>query len=185
MNVLDWICLGIIVLLAVRCLVRGFVAEVLSVAAYIVAAAAALLLYKQGGLLLASRFAGLPLPGAIAFAAIFILAFLLTRLLGRMLKEGIEAANLSALDKVLGFVLGGVEGLLAVSLILVVMQAIGGLVDTSKILSGSAFARTILPVIGPEVAKALGSGTTVPKVKLPEMPKGGLPQSPNLPVQKP
>ena len=33
MNTLDWILAGVLALLAIRCLVRGFVAEVLSVAA--------------------------------------------------------------------------------------------------------------------------------------------------------
>jgi membrane protein required for colicin V production len=185
MNVLDWICLGIILLLAIRCMVRGFVAEILSVAAYIVGAGAALLLYKQGAVLVHSRFAAVPLPQAISFAVIFVLGFLITRLLGHMLKQGVEAANLVTFDRVFGFLLGAFEGLVAVSLILLVMQVLGGVVDTSKILGTSFFAKTLLPVVGPEVAKALApAGQTgkpeLPKLKLPEPLKGA-----PLPVTKP
>ncbi len=185
MNALDWVCLGVILLLAIRCLVRGFVAEVLSVAAYVVGAAAALVLYKQAGAFLASKFAGLPLPEGVAFLVLFAIAFLLTRLLGKMLKEGLEAANLAAFDRIGGFVLGAFEGLVAVSILLIAIQAIGGIVDTSKLLAGSVFAKAILPIVGPEVAKAIGGKGTGPVIKLPELPKQGLPQSLTLPIKKP
>jgi membrane protein required for colicin V production len=164
--------------------VRGFVAEILSVAAYLVGAAVALLLYKQGAVFLAAKVAGLPLPEACSFILIFILAFLLTKILGKMLKEGIEAAQLAALDRVLGFFLGIVEGLVAVSVILLVMQAINNIVPTKQLLDSSVFAKTILPVVGPEVAKALApAGAKSPK--LPELPKVQLPESPKLPAAKP
>jgi membrane protein required for colicin V production len=185
MNVLDWVCLGIIVLLAIRCLVRGFVAEVLSVAAYVVGAAASLLLYKQAGGLILARFPTLPLPEVLAFVVVFALGFLLTRLLGKLLKEGLEAANLAVFDRLGGFILGCFEGLVAVSIILLVMQTIGGIVDTSKLLGGSVFAKAILPIVGPEVSKAIGGNGKLPTLRLPEAPKGGLPQSPILPVKKP
>lgn len=167
MTVLDWICLGIILILAIRCLVRGFVAEVLSVAAWIVGAAVALLLYKQGGALIHSRWATVPVPEAVAFAAIFLLAFLLTKLLGKMLKEGLEAANLAVFDRILGLVLGAVEGLLAVSLLLIILQVMGGIVDTSKILATSVFAQKLLPLVGPELAKAFGGSGSIPQLKDP------------------
>jgi membrane protein required for colicin V production len=173
MNALDWVCLGIIVLLAVRCLVRGFVAEILSVAAYVVGLAVALLLYKQGGALIHGKWAQVPLPEAIAFAVLFVVAFLLTRLLGNMLREGLEAANLATLDRVLGFVLGAFEGLLAVSVLLIILQVVGNIVDTSKLLASSVFAKAILPIVGPELAKALGGGTTL--TPIPNPMKGPVP----------
>jgi membrane protein required for colicin V production len=153
MSPLDWIFVAIMLLLAVRCLVRGFVAELLSVASYAIGLGLALILYKQGGALLATSYPKLPLPQAVAFIALFLIAFLLTRVLAKALAEGIEASHLEALDKVLGFILGAIEGLVAVSLILLLLQAIKPLIDTTKLLSSSAFARTILPVIGPELAK--------------------------------
>ena len=156
MNALDWICLGIIIILAIRCLVRGFVAEILSVAAWIAGAAIALLLYKQGGALIHTKWATVPAPEAIAFAVIFLLAFLLTRLLGSMLKEGLEAANLAVFDRILGLVLGAAEGLMAVSLILILLQVLGGMIDTSKILAGSVFAQKLLPIVGPGTGQGTG-----------------------------
>ena len=159
MSPLDWIFVAIMLLLGVRCLVRGFVAELLSVASYAIGLGLALILYKQGGALLATSYPKLPLPQAVAFIALFLLAFLLTRILAKALSEGLEASHLEALDKVLGFILGAIEGLVAVSLILLLLQAVKPLVDTTKLLSSSVFAKTILPVIGPELAKVFAPAT--------------------------
>lgn len=169
MSPLDWIFVAITLLLAVRCLVRGFVAELLSVASYAIGLGLALVLYKQGGKLLSTSYPKLPLPEVVAFIAVFLLAFLLTRVLAKALAEGIEASNLEALDKVLGFVLGAVEGLVAVSLILVLLQAVKPLIDTTGLLASSSFARTILPVIGPEVAKVLAPAVKAPPLAAPKL----------------
>jgi membrane protein required for colicin V production len=164
MSPLDWIFVAIMLLLAVRCLMRGFVAELLSVASYAIGLGLALILYKQGGALLATSYPKLPLPQVVAFIALFLVAFLLTRILAKALSEGLEASHLEALDKVLGFVLGAIEGLVAVSLILLLLQAMRPLIDTTKLLSASVFAKTILPVIGPELAKVFAPAVNaVPK----------------------
>ncbi len=182
MNALDWILLAIILLLGVRCLVRGFVQELLSVAAYAIGLGLAVLLYRQGGGFLAGRFKDLPLPEVIAFAAIFLIGFLLVRLLGKLLKDGLEAANLASVDRGLGLALGLVEGLVAVSLILLILK-IQPLFDVSKLLGDSFFAKAILPVIEPGVAKALGPAAQgLPggkgKPSLPEAVKKLVPAAP-------
>jgi membrane protein required for colicin V production len=107
----------------------------------------------------------------IAFAAIFLIAFLLVKILERLLHEGLEAARLDRLDRVLGLVLGAVEGLLAASIILIVLQ-IQPLFDVKALLAGSVFAKTILPIVGPEVTKALtpalkSVGPILPALKKP------------------
>ena len=151
---MDWIFLALIALSAFRCLKRGFVEELLSMAAPVVGIGAAILLYGWGAELLISRFGVTTLPQVLAFAAIFLIAFVLVKLLGRMIREGLEAANLDKADKALGFVLGLAEGLIAVALVLLVLEA-QPVFDLGKLLEGSAFAKTILPAIGPSVAGAL------------------------------
>ncbi len=173
MNTLDWILAGVLALLAIRCLVRGFVAEVLSVAAYVVGLLAALLLYKPAGALIKDKFGVATASEVIGFVAVFVMAFLVVKLLERMLRQSLEAAHLETADRILGFLLGAAEGLIAISLILIVIS-IQPLFDAKKLLDGSFFARSILPVVGPEVSKALGGAAqSLPKVELPkvELPK--------------
>ena len=173
MNALDWVFAAVIVLLGVRCLVRGIVEEVLSVAAIALGLLAGLYLYKPAGALIAGLFAPktVPVPELFGFAAAFLLAFLLVKLIERMIREGLEAAKLGAVDRALGFVLGLAEGLLAVSLVLVVMSLLAeplkNLVDMKKLLDGSFFARTLLPLVGPGFEKATqGIKIEAPKLDL-------------------
>ncbi len=180
MNVLDWILAAIVVLLAIRCLVRGFVREVASIAAAIVGLACALLFFKKVGIFIGSK---IPLGGFaefVGFFTAFLAGFIVVLIVGRLLREGFEAAHLEKLDSFLGFIGGIVEGIVVASVILVVVQ-IQPLFDTKKILAESLFAKNILPVIGPTVDATLkpilGSDgkklptITLPKLVAPETPK--------------
>jgi membrane protein required for colicin V production len=174
MNTLDWIFTVILVLLGVRCMVRGFVTELLSVAALLGGLLAALLLYKSAGeLLVGWGVAAKPaaLPGVLGFAAVFALTFIVVKLIERLLKEGIEAAELGGIDRALGLLLGLAEGIVLVSLVLVAMSllepAFKSAPGYAKLLDGSAFARFLLPIVGPEVAKATqGIKLDAPELKL-------------------
>ena len=175
MNTLDWIFVVILVLLGIRCMSRGFVAEVLSVAALLVGLFAALLLYKPAGeLLVRWGLVAQPaaLPGILGFASVFLIAFLVMKLIERMIREGIEAAELGGIDRALGLILGLAEGFLLVALVLVAMSliepAFKSMPGYAKLLQGSAFARFILPIVGPEVVKAT-QGIKAPELKLPEL----------------
>ena len=161
MNTLDWIFVAVLALLGIRCMVKGFVAEVLSVAAVLVGILAALFLYKSAGLLFVGW--GLPaapaiLPAALGFAVVFLVGFLVVKLIERLLEDGIEAAQLGGIDRILGLVLGLAEGLMIVCLVLIAMSLVEPSFKTipgfSKLLRGSAFARVLLPIVGPELAKA-------------------------------
>lgn len=177
MNVLDWVFAGVIALLAVRCFVRGFVSEVLSVAAYAVGLMAALLFYNPAAALLAEK-AGLgamapAIRYIIAFAACFIAGFLAMKLIERLVRGGLEAANLEMLDRILGLALGVAEGLAVVAFMLVVLD-VQAFFDVRELLEKSWFARTILPLVGPAVDKAIGPtvidlGAIVPGAKTPAL----------------
>jgi membrane protein required for colicin V production len=167
MTPLDWVFLAMVVLLAARCFMRGFVEEILSVAAFGGGLVAALLLYRAGGELVRTRLKVEAFPEILAFLAIFLLVFLVVKLIERMLSEGIEATSLEGTDRVLGLFLGAVEGLILVSLILVAMVLLRPVVDFSHILAKSFFAKTLLPIVGPEVAKATqGLNVQAPQIHL-------------------
>ncbi|HUW39648.1 MAG TPA: CvpA family protein [Rectinemataceae bacterium] len=154
MNALDWVFLGVVVLLAARCFMRGFVEELLSVAAIGGGIIAALLLYRKGGDIVRSQFKVQAFPEILAFLAIFFAVFLVVKLIERMISEGLEATSLEGMDRVLGLVLGTVEGFILVSLILVIMVLLHPIVDLDNVLRHSFFAKTLLPIVGPEVARA-------------------------------
>ena len=159
MSTMDWIFAGIVILLAVRCFVRGFVQEVLSVASYAFGLLAGLL-FSNTVLEIAEKKLGLSglsptIKYIIAFALCFIVGFLIMKLIEKLIREGLEAANLDIFDKVLGLGLGIAEGLVVVSLLLVIMK-IQPFFDATKLLSSSLFASTLLPLVGPVMDTTLG-----------------------------
>lgn len=159
MSVIDWVFTGIIILLAARCFIRGFVKELLSVAAYAVGLLAGLL-FSNTLIAFAAKKVGignlaLSIQYVIAFIVCFLLGFLFMKIVERLIREGLEAANLDIFDRILGLVLGIAEGLAVVSLVLIVMD-LQSFFDLKGVLEKSLFAKTILPLIGPAVDKALG-----------------------------
>jgi len=153
MTFIDWVFLAIVVLLAARCFVRGFIEELLSVAAFAGGLLAALFLYRKGGELVRTQLKIESFPEVLAFIAIFLVAFLIVKLIEHMIREGLEATNLENADRVLGLFLGAVEGMILVALILVALK-LQPLFNAEKLLANSLFAKTLLPIIGPEVARA-------------------------------
>ena len=160
MNVLDWIFVVMLALLGIRCMIKGFVAEILSVAAVLVGIVAALFLYQAAGqLFVAWGLSAAPaiLPAILGFAAVFLVAFLVVKLIERLLEEGIDAARLGGVDRLLGLVLGLAEGLLLVSLVLIAMSLAESTLKSvsgfSKLIHDSFFARLLLPIVGPGLAK--------------------------------
>ncbi len=158
MSVMDWIFTGIVVILAVRCFSRGFVRELLSVAAYAVGLFSGLMFSNSLIDLAATRLGigGWPptLLYVLAFIVCFILGFLVMKLIAKLLHEGLEAAKLDVVDKILGLILGIGEGLVVVSLLLLVLD-MQDFFDVEGLLSGSLFATTILPIIGPTIQESL------------------------------
>ena len=158
MSVMDWIFTGIVVVLAVRCFSRGFVRELLSVAAYAVGVFAGLMFANSLIDLAADRLGIGALPPTVlyilAFIVCFILGFLIMKLIAKLIHEGLEAAKLDIFDKILGLILGIGEGLIVVSLVLLILD-LQDFFDVDKLLSGSLFATTILPIIGPTIQESL------------------------------
>ncbi|HTX73281.1 MAG TPA: CvpA family protein [Rectinemataceae bacterium] len=153
MTVIDWVFLAIVILLAARCFVRGFVEELLSVAAIAGGILVALLLYRKGAELVRTQLKIQAFPEVLAFIVIFLVAFLVVKLIEHMIREGLEATNLENADRVLGLFLGAIEGMILVALILVALK-LQPLFNVDKLLQNSLFAKTLLPIVGPEVAQA-------------------------------
>lgn len=156
MNTLDFVLLAIIAVAALRCLFRGIVAEVMSVAAVVGGLLAAILFYKPvGGWI--GQLVDLGAFSIIAgFVITFILVFVIVKILESSLKTVLEGLRLSSLDKVLGFVYGAGEGLIVAAIILILLRY-QPIFKVESLLGGSWFARTLLPVIAERMPKAAGA----------------------------
>jgi membrane protein required for colicin V production len=121
MTSFDILVLIIVGALAAMGAVRGFVTEVLTLMAW-VAAVIALRLFYPFGKTVAAGFTGSETGAAvIAFVVLFFGVFFAFRLLGRMLGERTRKSVVGPIDRVLGLGFGAVKGLIAVSLVFLVL----------------------------------------------------------------
>jgi len=147
-SVIDFVFILLILLFVIRCYIKGFVSELLSMAAIVLGLLASLFFYKNGGEFLRVTF--WPdmrlVPEIIAFVALFVIVFIVVKILEAMLKGIVNGIRLGGVDRFLGILFGLAEGIVVVSLILFVLR-IQPLFDPSSILSDSFFARILLPLI--------------------------------------
>jgi membrane protein required for colicin V production len=146
--VIDIVLLALLILLTIRGFIRGFVGEFFSLGGPALGVLGAFLFYKNGGEFLRTRyFNGMKgIPEVLAFIAIFLIVFLACKIIQKIVSDVVSGMNLSTLDKVLGALFGLVEGLLAASLMLIIIR-IQPLFDSSAMLQGSFFANVILPMV--------------------------------------
>ncbi len=136
----------LIVVLAVRGAIRGFVAESGSVAALFLGLGGAIALYKSLAALLTKWFGASLWNPLIAFLVLFLLIYLLVKALERLLAALFEKLSLERLDRALGLFLGLAEGLLLVGVLLFLLNWLP-FVDTRGLLRGSLFARFLSPLL--------------------------------------
>jgi membrane protein required for colicin V production len=147
-EVIDIIFAVLVLLLVIRCTLRGFVDEVMSMASVVLGLGAAFFFHKKGAIFLSERY--LPnmqvLSEILAFIALFVIAFIAVRFLDYILRDIMKRVNLEGIDRILGVVFGLVEGIVLVSMVLFVMT-IQPLFDEGPLLEKSLFARFLLPFI--------------------------------------
>jgi membrane protein required for colicin V production len=139
----------LIALLVIRCALRGFIGEIMAMAAFSLGLLASLFFYKNGGLFVREKF--MPgtkiLPEVLAFIVLFFIVFILVKILERILKDIIDRVSLGGVDRLLGILLGLAEGILVTGLLLFILS-IQPLFDPAALLDRSVFARLLLPLIG-------------------------------------
>jgi len=144
--VVDLVFALLILALAVRGAVRGFVAEIGSVAALVAGLGGAILFYKSVSLLI-EKWVGRSLWNPlIAFLVLFLLLYLLVKLLERLLAAAFERLKLEKLDRAIGLFLGLAEGLLAVCIVLFLLNW-QPFFEVKGILAQSLFARFLSPIL--------------------------------------
>jgi membrane protein required for colicin V production len=145
---IDVVFMVIIAVSALRCAARGFISEILSMAALIFGMLAALLFFRGGALFIREWF--MPdvkiVPEIIAFVALFLAVYIIVKIVEITLKNIIEGIRLGSLDHLLGFFVGCVEGIVVVCLILFLIN-IQPFVDSNAVLERSILAKILLPLI--------------------------------------
>jgi membrane protein required for colicin V production len=146
--IIDIVFLGLIVIFSLRCAVRGFISEVLSMAALVFGLLAAIFFFRAGALIVREQF--MPdvkvLPEIISFIAIFMIVFIIGKILELVLKNIIEGIQLGEVDRILGFFFGFAEGIIVICLLLFLI-AIQPFVNPDLIFEKSFFAKILLPFI--------------------------------------
>ncbi|MBN2738570.1 MAG: CvpA family protein [Spirochaetales bacterium] len=150
-SVLDVVLVLLLLVLAVRGVLRGFVAEVLSMAAIILGFTAAIFLSGPLSLLMGHLWGKQVWNQLIAFLVLFLAAYLIVKLIEGAIINAMENMELQNLDKALGFFLGLFEGVLLVVLLLFVIDWLSWLpvLAFDKVLVDSFLAKFILPLVKP------------------------------------
>jgi membrane protein required for colicin V production len=146
--ILDIICALIILLFVLRCSMRGFVKELMSMAATAFGLLVGAFFYKDVAAFIRSKV--MPetkvVPEILGFIVLFVIVFVVVRVVSGMLKEILEQMSLGGVDRFLGALFGLIEGLAVVSLVLFLIN-IQPVIDREKILGGSIFAERLLPLV--------------------------------------
>lgn len=162
--VIDIVFAALIVIFTVRCALRGFIGELLSMAALAFGLLAALFFYGRGGEFVRGKF--MPnlqiIPEIIAFIALFLIVYVAIKILESILKEIIEGVRLGGIDRFLGIFFGMLEGIIVVSLLLFLLS-VQPLFDEKPLLEQSIFAQILLPLIQGPVSKAADITALLPR----------------------
>ena len=147
-SAIDIVFIVLILIFSVRCAVKGFVSELMSMAAIVLGLLAALFLYKNGAEYIRTKIMHEVeiVPEVIAFIALFAVVFILVKILEAMLKGIVNGIKLGGADRFLGIFFGIAEGIVVVSLALFVLQ-IQPLFDSAPLIESSFFAGLIMPLI--------------------------------------
>ena len=145
---IDFLFIALILIFTVRCALKGFISEIMSMASVVLGLLTALYFYSKGGEFVRIKF--LPdvkiLPEIIAFVALFLIVFASIKILEALLKDIVEGIKLGGADRVLGIFFGIAEGVVVVSLVLFILR-IQPLFDPASIFENSIFAEMLLPLI--------------------------------------
>lgn len=121
MPALDWVFTGVLVLSTLLGVWRGFVSELISLAAWVAA-----FMLAQWWALDAAKFLPLAQMGeslryAAGFAAVFVAVLFSAALLAFVLRKLLSMAGLGVLDRLLGALFGGFRGVVIVLAVTVVV----------------------------------------------------------------
>ncbi|RYY33566.1 MAG: CvpA family protein [Sphingomonadales bacterium] len=110
----DFIVLGIVAIAAIGGFMRGFVQEVLSIAAWILAAFAIRYLHTPLTMAVAGYMGYGVATSILAFALLLLIPYAAMKVIANNLGQASRSSPLGPIDRVLGFGFGGLKGVLVV-----------------------------------------------------------------------
>jgi membrane protein required for colicin V production len=159
--VIDIVFASLVLILVIRCALRGFIEEFMSMAALLLGVLSAVLFLKPGTTFVIETLGVKVLPEVVSFIGIFLLVFIIVKLLERILGDIVDSIDMIGLDKGFGIALGIVEGLLVVSVVLFILS-VQPLFDPARLLEKSLFAKYLMPFVamaGPTAAAVVRKGS--------------------------
>jgi membrane protein required for colicin V production len=148
--VIDIVCFGLILVFAIRAMLKGFVEEAFSIGAIALGIAAGFFFYKNGATFIREKLPNLAevnvVPEVLSFIALFIIALLVMKFIEKIISDIMERIHLGGIDKFLGFLLGILEGLCFTALVFFIIY-IQPLFDPFPITEGSLFAVFFKPFL--------------------------------------
>lgn len=120
---IDYVIIGIIALSAIISIVRGFVKEVLSLVAWILAFWVALTFSPQFSVLLSDYISTPSISLFTAFSGLFIVTLILSALVNNLIAAVVEKTGLSGTDRMLGVLFGLLRGVAIVTLLVLLAAA--------------------------------------------------------------
>lgn len=140
----------IILAIAISATVKGFIAELFGKAAFILGLVIAVMFYGKLYPFIVKWVSVVFFAQAIAFILLFVATFLLLKIIQHVIGSLFQSDIMSGLNRAMGFLLGIIEGLVIVSVILVVLNTQPWF-DTTGLLADSFFARILSGIISQPV----------------------------------
>lgn len=134
--IIDIVFLIIILVMAIKGAVNGFIAEVFGKAAFLVGLLVGVLFYNDLAVVLVQWISVVLLAQVVSFLLLFILTFLIIKVIQHLLGGIFKGDILGSLNRALGFFLGLAEGVLIVAVILLVLH-VQPWIQVDSLLEGS------------------------------------------------
>ena len=122
-NVLDWILAAIVLASVVAAMMKGFIQELISLAAVLIGLIVAAMGYPRAALWFDDLTKSHEIALGLGFLVLFLGTLLIGALVGVLARKLIKAAGIQAFDRFLGGVFGLVRGVMIDAIILLVLVA--------------------------------------------------------------
>ncbi|MDR2029569.1 MAG: CvpA family protein [Treponema sp.] len=145
---IDIIFIALGLILIIRCALRGFIEELMSMASVVLGLLGGIVFYRSGAVFIREKFLDVKiLPEMLAFIALFLIVFVAVKILEYILRDIILRINLGGVDRFLGIIFGMGEGILLICVVLFLLS-VQPLFDPVPLLERSFFARLFMPLVG-------------------------------------
>lgn len=134
--VIDIVFLVVVLVMAIKGAVNGFIVEVFGKAAFLIGLLVGVLFYNDLAVVLGQWISVVVFAQIISFLLLFIITFLIIKVIQHLLGRLFKGDILGSLNHALGFFLGLAEGVLIVAVVLLVLH-IQPWIQVDSLLEGS------------------------------------------------